>query len=149
VIEQDVRQFRARLRLLQRRIRRESLQVPGLPRTAMQVLGAVERLSGEGASGDPQPGQIADDLHMTSSNVAAALRLLEAAGHVRREKNSDDARMVAVSITESGRGVVADFRKERDGWFGRAVNAVLSKEEQGLLLEAGHLLERLAEYEPS
>lgn len=84
---------------------------------------------------------------MTSSNVAAALRELEVAGLIFRQKDPGDARRVRLSVTERGSVVVADFRRERDTWFGRAVEAVLSPDEQRVLMAAGQLLQRLAEYE--
>ena len=131
------------MRALQRRLRRELPPVAGLSRTAMQVLGALVRMD-EGS----QPRQVADELRMTSSNVAAALRELDAAGFLRREKDPEDARRVRLFVTEGGAEAVAHFRHERDTWFGRAVEALLSDEEQHTLVAAGQLLQRLAEYEP-
>jgi DNA-binding MarR family transcriptional regulator len=141
----EVREFRAQIRLLQRRLRLESLVVPGVSRSAFQVLGALTRLPG-----GSQPRQVADELRMTSSNVAAALRELEGAEFIRRQRDDpEDARRVRVFVTESGAAAVADFRHERDTWLGRAVEAVLSDDEQRALLAAGQLLQRVAEYEPA
>ena len=112
--DQEVRLFRAQMKLLQRRLRREALPVHGVSRTALQVVTAVVRLPEV-----PRPRQIAEELRMTSSNVAAALRELEAAGYVVRRKDSADARRVSVIVTEHGRSVVAGVRSERDtGWAG-------------------------------
>jgi DNA-binding MarR family transcriptional regulator len=142
--DEDVRTVRTQMRLLHRRLRRELPPVAGLSRTSMQVLGALLRMD-EGS----QPRQLADELRMTSSNVAAALREIEAAGFIRREKDPEDARRVRLFMTEEGTAAVADFRHERDTWFGRAVEALLSEEEQRTLVAAGQLLQRLAEYEPA
>ena len=136
--DQDVRLLRAQMKLLQRRLRREALPVHGLSRTALQVVTAVVRLPEV-----PQPRQIAEELRMTSSNVAAALRELEAAGYVVRRKDSADARRVSVIVTEHGRSVVAGVRSERDSWLGRAMEALLTPEEQRALLAAGALMMRL------
>jgi DNA-binding MarR family transcriptional regulator len=144
VRDEDVREFRAQLRLLHRRLRREVQPVAGLSRTAMQVLGAIGRLPA-----GSQPRQVADELLMTSSNVAAALRELEARGVISRQKDPTDARQVRLSVTAHGERLLADFRSERDSWLGRAVEAVLSEDEQRVLLSAGPLLQRLAEHEPS
>jgi len=141
--DQDVRRFRAQLKLLQRRLRSEVTPVPGLSRTALQVLGAVERLPA-----GPQPRQVAEELNMTSSNVAAALRELDDAGLVQREKDPEDARRVLLSVTSQGSKVTSTLRNERDTWLGRAVEEVLDAEEQRTLMRAGELLRRLAEYEP-
>jgi DNA-binding MarR family transcriptional regulator len=141
----EVSEFRAQMRGLQRRLRHESPAVPGVSRSAFQVLGAVTRLPDRA-----QPSQIADEVRMTSSNVAAALRELEAAALISRQRDDpDDARRVRVFVTKAGAEAMADFRHERDTWLGRAVEAVLNDEEQRTLVEAGQLLQRLAEYEPA
>lgn len=137
-----MRRFRAQMKLLQRRLRREALPVHGVSRTALQVISAVVRLPEA-----PQPRQIAEELQMTSSNVAAALRELEAAGYVVRRKDSADARRVSVFVTEQGRSVVASVRSERDTWLGRAVETLLDQDEQAVLLAAGALMRRLGEFE--
>jgi DNA-binding MarR family transcriptional regulator len=143
VEDEDVRTVRTQMRLLQRRLRRELPPVAGLSRTAMQVLGALGRMP-DGS----QPAHVAGELRMTSSNVAAALRELEPAGFIRREKDPEDARRARLFVTEEGTAAVAHFRHERDTWFGRAVEALLSEDEQQTLVAAGQLLQRLAEYEP-
>jgi DNA-binding MarR family transcriptional regulator len=140
--DHEVRLFRAQMKLLQRRLRREALPVHGLSRTALQVATAVVRRPEA-----PQPRQIAEELGMTSSNVAAALRELEAAGYVVRRKDSADARRVSVIATEHGRSVLASVRSERDTWLGRAVESLLDPEEQRVLLAAGALMMRLADFE--
>jgi DNA-binding MarR family transcriptional regulator len=140
--DQEVREFRAQVQLLQRRLRRESLPVAGVSRTALQVLRATGRLP-DGA----QPRHVATELSMTSSNVAAALRELEAARYIRREKDPADARRVRLSVTDAGTAVLADIRGERDTWFGRAVEATLTPAEQRKLVDAGLLLQRIAEFD--
>lgn len=142
--DDEVATFRAQLKMLQRRLRRELPAGQQLSRTHLQVLGAIGRLPD-----GPQPSQVAATLQMTSSNVAAALRELEEAGLIRRERDDVDARRVRLALTEHGFELVAKFRAERDTWLGRAVQATLSVEEQRMLVAAGHLLERLSAYEPA
>jgi DNA-binding MarR family transcriptional regulator len=100
------------------------------------------------SAGGIQPKGLADELQMTSSNVAAALRELEDSGFIRREKQVEDPRRVDVLVTVTGRGLVENFRSERNTWLGQAVEAVLDEQEQRALSEAGALLERLAAYAP-
>ncbi len=138
--DNDVRRLRGQMRLLQRRLRREVAPAYGVSRSAMQVLGAAERLP-EGAG----PRRIGEELSMTSSNVAAALRELEEAGYVSRRRDTADARRVSVLLTARGRSVVDGLRSERDTWLGRAMRSRLTREECGLLLAAGDLMQRLAE----
>jgi DNA-binding MarR family transcriptional regulator len=139
---EDVTRFRSGMKLLQRRMRREVLPVAGASRTALQVLGAAGRL-GQGT----QPRQIADELQMTSSNVAASLRELETADLIRREADPADGRRVLIFVTELGTSLVGDLRNEKDTWLGRAIEASLDEAEQALLSAAGRLMERLADYE--
>ncbi|MDQ2896053.1 MAG: MarR family transcriptional regulator [Actinomycetota bacterium] len=137
--DRAVREFRMQMKLLQRRLHRELVSVAGVSRSAVGVLGAVARLP-EGV----QPRQLADELQMTSSNVAAALRELEAGGLISREKDLADARRVLVFLTDRGNAVVASSRNERDTWLGQAMEA-LDEDEQRVLLAAGRLMQRLAE----
>jgi DNA-binding MarR family transcriptional regulator len=141
--DSDVHTLRQQLKLLQRRLRREPLPVAGLSGTAWRVLAAINRLED-----GPLPGQVADELQMTSSNVAAALRELEAGGFIRRERDAADARRVRLFVTAAGAAVVAQVRRERDTWLGRAVESLLDEDEQRALLHAGTLMERLAAFEP-
>ncbi|MEW2548148.1 MarR family winged helix-turn-helix transcriptional regulator [Streptomyces sp. NPDC047002] len=141
--DSEVGEFRAGIKLLQRRLRREARPVYGVSRTASQVLAATVR-----CADPPGPRQLARDLQMTSSNVAAALRELEDAAYIVRRRDPADARRVSVCATERGRTVVSDVLRERDTWLGRAVQALLSEEEQRTLLAAGALMQRLAAFEP-
>jgi DNA-binding MarR family transcriptional regulator len=138
----EVRAFRSQLLQLQRRLRHEPRPVPGLSGTELRVLGAIGRLSP-----GVQPGQVADELRMTSSNVAAALRKLDHGGHIRRERDDADGRRVQLVLTKAGEKVVAAVRAERDTWLGRAVDGLLDEKEQRQLLRAGRLIQRLAEFE--
>jgi DNA-binding MarR family transcriptional regulator len=139
--EEDVRQLRAALRSLQRRLRSERPPVLELSRPAMQVLIAIDRSPGASA------GAVADELRMTSSNVAAGLRELTGAALVERAKDPDDSRRVRLTATATGEAAVATLRSERDTWLGRAIDEVLDEAEQQALFAAGRLVQRLAEYE--
>ncbi len=114
----------------------------GLSRMALSVLAAIARLSDR-----PRPRDVAAELQMTSSNVAAALRELEAAGFVAREPDPGDGRGVRLHLNDSGRAAVTQVRRERDTWLGQAIERVLDEEEQRTLMLAGRLIQRLAEYE--
>jgi DNA-binding MarR family transcriptional regulator len=140
--DEEISRFRTQLKALQRRLRQESPPAPGVSSTGMRLLGAAARAA---VAGRPaQPGQLADELQMTSSNVAAALREVQAAGLVRRRRDAADARRVLVELTDAGAAVVAEHRRERDTWLGQAIGALLDDGERATLLAAGDLLERLA-----
>jgi DNA-binding MarR family transcriptional regulator len=141
--EDEVRTFRKQLLRLGRRVRREPRPIRGLSGTAIRVLAAITRLGP-----DAQPGQVAEELQMTSSNVAAALRELRQGEYVTRERVETDARRVRLVLTGAGEELVAHIRAERDSWLGRAVDGLLDEDEQQLLARAGALMQRLAEFEP-
>ncbi|MCW2528371.1 MAG: marr-Family protein [Pseudonocardiales bacterium] len=90
---------------------------------------------------------IAHDLGLTSSNVAAALRELDARGLITRSKDERDSRRTNLRLTPSGTTVVADNRSERVEWLARAIDAVLDEDQQALVLEAGMLLEKLSRFD--
>ena len=129
------------MRMLGRRLRRELPSVRGVSRSAVQVLRVVAR------GPEPSPSDVAEKLRMTSSNVAAALRELESAGLVRRGRDPEDGRRVRLSITVAGADAISCVHAERDTWLGRATAALLTADEQLMLLRAGELMQRLAEYE--
>jgi DNA-binding MarR family transcriptional regulator len=139
--DDEIRRFRTQMRMLGRRLRRELPPVDGVSRSAVQVLRVVSRVP------DPSPGDVAERLRMTSSNVAATLRELEETGLVSRDRDPQDGRRVRLSLTDAGADAVACVHAERDTWLGRAIEAVLSDEEQRTLRGAGELMQRLAEYE--
>ncbi len=132
------------MKAFQRRQRRDRTLVAGLSSSSVRVLGAIAR-RGDGC----QPGQIVEELAMTTSNVAASLRELEAAGVIRREKDGADARRVNVRLTADGETLVAENRAARDTWLGEAMDALLTADEQATLIAAGDLLERLTLFDPT
>jgi DNA-binding MarR family transcriptional regulator len=136
-----LRQFRTQMRMLGRRLRHELPPVRGVSRSAVQVLRVVARAS------DPSPSDVAEKLRMTSSNVAAALRELEDAELVRRVRDPEDGRRVRLSMTDAGAAAISCLHAERDTWLGRAVEALLSDDDEITLLRAGELMQRLAEYD--
>jgi DNA-binding MarR family transcriptional regulator len=142
VNEGDVRTLQMQLNELRRRQRREQAPVGGLSHTAVRVLGAVARRPDEA-----QPSQVGDELKMTSSNVAAALRELDAGGYIRRDRDAVDTRRVNIGLTSKGQQLVIQTRAERDSWLGGAIEAELDDREQAVLLEAGRLVERLAQHD--
>ena len=50
-------------------------------------------------------GQIGEQLFLESSTLTPLLKRLEAAGHVRRERNPADERQVLIRLTEDGRAL--------------------------------------------
>jgi DNA-binding MarR family transcriptional regulator len=142
VDEVEVRRLQAQLQRLHHRLRREAPSIAGVSRSAVRVLGVIARSAGDAV----QPGDIGDELHMATSNVAAALRELEAAGYVRRTRDARDRRRTNVALTAAGVDAVATHRSVRAGWLHSAIAAELTTEEQALLRAAGELIERVADH---
>jgi DNA-binding MarR family transcriptional regulator len=140
VRDADVERLREQIKALNRRMRQEQPAVPGLSPTELQLLAAVER-----ADGAATPGQLAADLGMRSSNVAATLRSLEALGTVRRQGDPEDRRRTLLHTTEQGRKLVVNIRRNRRTWLREAMAQILTEEEQRLLFQAGELMQRLAD----
>src|ERR1700759_2141774 len=99
--DEAVRRFRMQMRMFGRRLRHELPPVRGVSRSAVQVLRVVSRAD------QPSPGEVAQRLRMTSSNVAAALRELESADLVQRARDPQDGRRVRLSLTTAGTDAMA------------------------------------------
>jgi DNA-binding MarR family transcriptional regulator len=141
---EDVERLLNQIKLLNRRLRREQPGVEGLPTAALVVLTLAAR-----AESPQRPGQLAEELQMTSPNMAAALRTLEESGMISRQPDPTDGRKVFVQVTERGRDVVDQTSSSRHAWLRDAVEEVLSDRERRLLFQAGELIERIADYDPA
>jgi DNA-binding MarR family transcriptional regulator len=136
--EGEIRELQGHLRALHRAFRDGLPNVPGVSRSAVRVLGFVAR------AGDAHPREIADELGMVSSNVAATLRELEAAGYVERRRSATDGRRVVVTLTAHGADAVATHRSLRVDGLREAIGTSLSPSEQDQLAAAIPLLGKIA-----
>lgn len=82
---------------------------------------------------------------MTSPNVAAALRSLEALDLIVRRKDAHDRRRVYVEISDLGREVISSARHGWRAWLRDAIDHHLTERERRLLFKSGYLLQRLAD----
>jgi len=135
----EARVLQAQLKAVHRRLRRQMSGVEGLSSSAVRSLGVLAK-----ADRPLAPGELAGELDMATSNVAAALRELEQAGYVRRSRNADDKRRVDVRITERGGQVVDEHIEQRSQWLRTAIDATCDPDEQRILCQAGVLLGRVA-----
>ncbi|HWD96735.1 MAG TPA: MarR family transcriptional regulator [Acidimicrobiales bacterium] len=139
--DDDVEQLRKQLNRLFRRVRSEQPDVEGIPPTAFEVLITIER-----AKSALRPGQLGAELHMTSPNVASTLRNLESMGLVARRQDLHDGRKSYVDLTQEGKKIIAEVRSQRPAWLREAMENTLNEKEKRLLLQAGSLMQRLADY---
>lgn len=142
--ENQIAELQSHLRRLHKRSMRSVPPLEGVSRSAARVLRVVARAGGEDGM---YPGQIAEALGMTTSNVAAALRELEEAGYVARRRAASDARRIAVVLTEHGSEVVAAHRALRVDGLREAVEGALTPGEQARLAAVIPLIGRIAAYE--
>lgn len=81
---------------------------------------------------------------MTTSNVAAALRELEQAGYVARQRSAADARRIAVVLTEHGAEAVTAHRALRVDGLREAIEGALTSDEQAQLASVIPLIGRIS-----
>jgi len=100
VPEDEVDRLRNQVKALYRRMRREQPAIEGMSITELQVLTTAAR-----SRTAMRPGQLGDELQMTSPNVAAALRSLEKMGMVSRRR---DPKSIAMRSEESAEAATVD-----------------------------------------
>src|SRR5262245_8389080 len=107
----DITSFRTQFMNLARRLRREA-RSDERSWARLQLLGAIER-----ARGTATPTMLAASESMRSSNLATALRELEAQGLIVRTPDTTDRRKVRVRLTAAGRGTLQANIDRRERWL--------------------------------
>lgn len=136
----EISRLRGQLTEVARRLRQEARNDPQ-SWTRMLVLSAIDRL-GVGAT----PSAIGRAEDMRSPQVAAVLRDLENSGLVLRATDATDRRVTRLVLTGAGQMLLDESRRRRDMWLSRAMDARLSDDEREVVMRAGLLLERLADF---
>ena len=139
----DITQLRTQLMAMSRRLRREA-QIDDQSWARLLVLGAIDRHGGSAT-----PSVLAADEGMQSSNLAAALRDLEAQKLIVRTQDAEDRRKVRVRLSAAGQKLLCDNRARRERWLTETMNACLTAAECADLIKAGPLLERILAYPES
>jgi DNA-binding MarR family transcriptional regulator len=85
------------------------------------------------ADGTMTPADLADEVSLTRSAMTSALDSLEKVGHTVRAPHPSDRRMVAISLTPSGRAFISQRLPERYQKFHRVMSS-LSSQERNILL---------------
>lgn len=71
-----------------------------------------------------KPSDIAHRFHVSPSAVSQFLKSLEQKGYIVRTRAKNDSRSVIIALTEKGRGLSADLRRERSEAFAKLVEKV-------------------------
>lgn len=125
---------------LARRLRQESDRKNGLTTSQMMALGRLGRPGAATLTG------LATGEPVRPQSMARTVDAPEADGLIARSPHPTDRRQNMITLTDSGRAVVARDRHAREAWPAKAMAAVLSPEERDLVVRAGELMDRLAEY---
>jgi DNA-binding MarR family transcriptional regulator len=136
----DITRLRSQLMGVSRRLRREAT-ADDRSWARLLVLGAIDR-HGESAT----PSVLAADERMRSSNLAAALRSLEARKLIVRTPDTKDRRKVRLRLSAAGRRFLDDSRARGERWLAEAMDAHLTASERAHLIKAGALLDRIMAY---
>ena len=132
--------LRSRLMGVSRRLRHEAT-ADDRSWARLLVLGAIDR-HGESAT----PSVLAADEGMRSSNLAAALRSLEARKLIVRTPDTKDRRKVRLRLSSAGQRFLDDHRVRGERWLTEAMDACLTAGERSDLIKAGALLDRITAY---
>jgi DNA-binding MarR family transcriptional regulator len=103
------------------------------------VLGRLDR---EGIS---SIGALALAERVRPQSMAQTVADLQEAGLIARHADPSDGRRTLIELTQEGRLVLQQDRRDREGWLASAIAEDLSESEQALLAEAVVLLRRLAD----
>jgi DNA-binding MarR family transcriptional regulator len=136
-VSRDITQLRRQLMGVSRRLRREAT-ADDRSWARLLVLGAIDRHGGSAT-----PSVLATDEGMRSSNLAAALRSLEARKLIVRTPDAEDRRKVRLRLSAAGRRFLGDNRARGERWLAEAVDASLTAGERAHLIKAGALLDRI------
>ena len=94
------------------------------------------------------PSWIAQHVQLSPSTVIGILDRLEAKGLIQRERDRKDRRLVQVSLTEPGKGLVASAPSPLQDTLAEALNALPEPEQETIakslerivdMMEAGHI----------
>ncbi|MDX3852453.1 MarR family winged helix-turn-helix transcriptional regulator [Streptomyces sp. AK02-01A] len=136
--EQVAADLSAVLGRLMRRLRTASPE-SGLTPSQRSVLA---RLDGEGPS---TTAALARAEYVRPQSMRLTLGALEEQGLVERTPDPDDGRQSVVSVTDTGRTILAGLRAAKHGWLSEALDAELDGAERRTLADAAALLRRLVE----
>ena len=129
--------LRDQMMMFVRRLRYEST-VDAQSWTLLALLASIDRLGD-----DASPTELAKEMEVRSSNIAAALRDAERRGFLERAPDPQDRRRARLLLTSQGRDTLESARTQRSRWLSSVVEQ-LTDDDRRMLFLAGKLFERLA-----
>jgi len=128
-------ELRTSVMRLARRLRRMRTDT-SLSLGMLAALGTLDR------HGAMSPGQLAEHERVQPPSMTRILKALEAEGYVSRCAHATDGRQVVVSLTEAGRQLLREDRRQREAWLAQRLRD-LSAEDREVLHRAAEVLDRL------
>jgi DNA-binding MarR family transcriptional regulator len=135
----DTTLLASRLRVALGRLVRRLRAERGFSLSQGSVLGRLDR------EGPQSIGDLATAERVRPQSMTQTIAELEGDGLIVRRADPADGRRALVELTERGLQTLAEVRRQREGWFARAIAEDFSPREQRLLADALPLLERLAD----
>jgi DNA-binding MarR family transcriptional regulator len=132
-------QLAAALRDAITRLNRRLRQARPMGDLTISQLSALTSLELAGAL---SPRELAEVERIQPPTLTRIVAKLEARGLVQRSPHPTDGRQVILSATGSGRGVVAETKRQRDEWLATRLGT-LSADERETLRRAAEILGRL------
>jgi DNA-binding MarR family transcriptional regulator len=123
-------------------LRRRLHQVPVAGELSIPERAALSRLD---RGGPATAAELARLEQISPQSVGVTVATLHERGLVKRHPDPDDGRRMVLSLTSSGRAMIADRRHARTEQVAAAISAEFSRTEINRLMAAMPLLERLAD----
>ena len=137
MMQDDVQQLRFSIQRLARRIRANAAS-DVITESQRSVLFTLVN------NGPQSLRSLSEYESVTPPSMNRTVNALVDAELVTRIISEDDARMIELDLSETGRAFVAETRRRRDAWFTTQLEA-LTPEQRQLLGQAAPVLKKLAE----
>jgi DNA-binding MarR family transcriptional regulator len=112
----------------------------GVSPSKLVILGHLHRAAAPLTAAD-----LARMERLQPQTLTRAIAELDEGGYVARRQSGSDKRQIMIEITEAGRDLLILDARTQTAWLAAQIDHCLSDTEQGLLVLAISLLERLAE----
>jgi DNA-binding MarR family transcriptional regulator len=137
--EDDAARIEQGVRQLGRRMRAER-QNALLGVSALGILGALYR------SGPIPAARLAEEERLQPQSLTRLIADLECQGLIRRSRGRIDRRTLLIEITGAGTKALAEDRHQRRLWLDAALAGALTPAERALLVVAGDLMVKVANW---
>jgi len=138
----EVMQLATELKLVVGRVARRVRQAHTMGDLTLSEASVLARLDRDGTG---SPGSLAEQERVRPQAMASTLAVLESRGLVRRDRDPADGRRMVLTVTPTGRSLLADVRSESVRLLATALESEFTPAERRSLRAVLPLLDRLAE----